>query len=76
MDESETAHRARPWRVHAIAHDFHLEDLWAFELGDRATADIRALLHLGLVVDRVSLGVYVKHRGIAPACVVVDVSRS
>jgi uncharacterized protein DUF2867 len=44
MDHSETAHRARPWRVHAIAHDFHLEDLWAFELGARKTADARDFL--------------------------------
>lgn len=25
----DTAHTARPWRIHAIAHDFRLEDVWA-----------------------------------------------
>jgi len=40
MNENETAHRARPWRVHAVAHDFHLEDLWAFEFGARKPADV------------------------------------
>ncbi|MFE9445380.1 DUF2867 domain-containing protein [Streptomyces sp. NPDC006602] len=24
-----TAHTSRPWRIHAIAHDFRLEDVWA-----------------------------------------------
>ncbi|MBW1597050.1 DUF2867 domain-containing protein [Streptomyces sp. JJ38] len=24
-----TAHTARPWRIHQIADDFHLEDVWA-----------------------------------------------
>lgn len=24
-----SAHTARPWRIHAIAHDFRLEDVWA-----------------------------------------------
>ncbi|MEV3988341.1 DUF2867 domain-containing protein [Streptomyces sp. NPDC049837] len=24
-----TAHTSRPWRIHEIAHDFHLEDVWA-----------------------------------------------
>src|SRR5690349_20075056 len=37
-------HRARPWRVHAVAADFDLEDLWAFDLGDRAPADVREFL--------------------------------
>src|SRR5262249_31935035 len=44
MKTDEAAHRARPWRVHAIAADFDLEDLWAFDLGDRATADVREFL--------------------------------
>ncbi|MGW2227816.1 DUF2867 domain-containing protein [Streptomyces formicae] len=25
----ETAHTSRPWRIHAIAHDFRLYDVWA-----------------------------------------------
>ena len=25
----DTAHTSRPWRIHEIAHDFHLEDVWA-----------------------------------------------
>jgi hypothetical protein len=25
----ETAHTSRPWRIHAIAHDFRVEDVWA-----------------------------------------------
>jgi hypothetical protein len=25
----DTAHTSRPWRIHAIAHDFRLEDVWA-----------------------------------------------
>ncbi|MFF9819324.1 DUF2867 domain-containing protein [Streptomyces sp. NPDC014006] len=24
-----TAHTSRPWRIHAIAHDFRVEDVWA-----------------------------------------------
>src|ERR671926_464355 len=24
-----TAHTSRPWRIHEIAGDFHLEDVWA-----------------------------------------------
>ncbi|MEU8893995.1 DUF2867 domain-containing protein [Streptomyces sp. NPDC048442] len=24
-----TAHTSRPWRIHSIAHDFRLEDVWA-----------------------------------------------
>jgi Protein of unknown function (DUF2867) len=23
-----SAHTSRPWRIHAVAHDFHLEDVW------------------------------------------------
>jgi hypothetical protein len=33
------AHRQRPWRVHALAPDFRLEDVWTFELGPRAPRD-------------------------------------
>lgn len=25
----DTAHTSRPWRIHAIAHDFRVEDVWA-----------------------------------------------
>jgi hypothetical protein len=25
----DTAHTSRPWRIHTIAHDFRLEDVWA-----------------------------------------------
>ena len=25
----QTAHTSRPWRIHEIAHDFRLEDVWA-----------------------------------------------
>ena len=24
-----TAHTSRPWRIHEVAPDFHLEDVWA-----------------------------------------------
>lgn len=44
MNPIEAAHRATPWRVHAIAHDFHLEDVWAFDLRDRAPGDVRDFL--------------------------------
>jgi hypothetical protein len=40
MRESTQAHRARPWRVHDIAADFELLDVWAFDLGgSRPTLD-------------------------------------
>ena len=29
MSLPETAHTSRPWRIHEIAHDFRLEDVWA-----------------------------------------------
>ncbi|HZG89569.1 MAG TPA: DUF2867 domain-containing protein [Pseudonocardia sp.] len=29
MKLSHTAHTARPWRIHEIAHDFRVEDVWA-----------------------------------------------
>ena len=29
MRLSSTAHTSRPWRIHEIAHDFRLEDVWA-----------------------------------------------
>ena len=29
MRISETAHTCRSWRIHEIAHDFHVEDVWA-----------------------------------------------
>jgi hypothetical protein len=45
MDELERAHRARPWRVHALAHDFSIEDVWTFDLGRRAPSDVREFLH-------------------------------
>lgn len=44
MSLAETALRARPWRVHTIAHDFHLEDLWALRLPGDAPADVREVL--------------------------------
>jgi hypothetical protein len=44
MNERETAHRARAWRVHDLAKDFSLEDLWGFDLGGRAPSDIRDFL--------------------------------
>jgi len=36
MKLEEKIHQARPWRVHAIAPDFELLDVWAFDLGDGA----------------------------------------
>ena len=44
MTRLETAHRQRPWRVHTLAHDFALEDLWSFDLGARRAGDVRAFL--------------------------------
>lgn len=44
MNPVEAAHRERPWRVHAIAHDFHLEDLWTFDLRNRTPKDVRDFL--------------------------------
>lgn len=44
MNDLESAHRARPWRVHAVAPDFRLEDVWTFDLGDHPPEDIRAFL--------------------------------
>ncbi|MFG3437343.1 DUF2867 domain-containing protein [Nonomuraea sp. NPDC047897] len=29
MKVPNTAHTSRPWRIHAIAHDFRVEDVWA-----------------------------------------------
>ena len=29
MKLSNTAHTSRPWRIHEIARDFHLYDVWA-----------------------------------------------
>ena len=29
MRLSNSAHTSRPWRIHEIAHDFRLEDVWA-----------------------------------------------
>jgi hypothetical protein len=44
MSLAETAYRAHPWRVHTIAHDFHLEDLWALRLPGHAPSDVREVL--------------------------------
>ena len=41
---AEAAYRARPWRIHAIARDFRLEDLWDFDLAGRTPDDIRPFL--------------------------------
>ncbi len=32
MKTLDNAHRARPWRIHALAADFELLDVWRFEL--------------------------------------------
>jgi len=29
MKVPSTAHTSRPWRIHEIAGDFHVEDVWA-----------------------------------------------
>ena len=29
MPLPESAHTSQPWRIHEIAHDFRLEDVWA-----------------------------------------------
>jgi Protein of unknown function (DUF2867) len=44
MTSLETAHRQRAWRVHTLAPDFELEDLWMFDLGGRRTGDVREFL--------------------------------
>jgi hypothetical protein len=44
MTSLETAHRQRAWRVHTLAHDFELEDLWMFDLGGRRAGDVREFL--------------------------------
>lgn len=38
------AHRERPWRVHTLAPDFRLEDVWTFELAEVAPRDAREFL--------------------------------
>ena len=42
MAREKATHFAKPWRVHALAPDFELEDLWAFDLG--GGGDLRAFL--------------------------------
>ncbi|MFD7610348.1 DUF2867 domain-containing protein [Streptomyces sp. NPDC059828] len=39
-----TAHTARPWRIHEIAGDFHLEDVWALPTPG-GPGDLQHLVH-------------------------------
>ncbi|WP_106401452.1 DUF2867 domain-containing protein [Actinocorallia populi] len=39
-----TAHTDRPWRIHEIAHDFRLEDVWAFAAPGSGPDDFPAML--------------------------------
>lgn len=45
-----SAHESRPWRIHEIAHDFRLEDVWALPANGGAQ-DFQALLELGASMD-------------------------
>jgi hypothetical protein len=36
MSLPDTEHTSRPWRIHEIAHDFRLEDVWALPTPGRA----------------------------------------
>jgi hypothetical protein len=38
-----SAHTSRPWRIHELAHDFRLEDVWALP-GDFGPDDFRRLV--------------------------------
>jgi hypothetical protein len=44
MNDIQRVHRERPWRVHSVAGDFQIEDLWTIDLGSHAPADIREFL--------------------------------
>lgn len=39
MQVDPTEHRERPWRVHTLAPDFELLDVWQFDLGTHAELD-------------------------------------
>jgi hypothetical protein len=54
MKSIEAEHRARPWRVHRIATDFELTDVWRFDLGRK---DERGLDQLLEVVWNVAKGI-------------------
>ena len=46
----ESAHTSRPWRIHEIAYDFRIEDVWALPTpGDRD--DFRRLVELMSTLD-------------------------
>lgn len=50
MKLADTAHTSRPWRIHEIAPDFHLEDVWAMATpGERG--DFARLVHQFAVGD-------------------------
>ena len=40
-----SVHRSRPWRIHELAHDFRLEDVWALPTPGRRD-DFRGLVEL------------------------------
>lgn len=39
-----SAHTDQPWRIHEIAHDFRVEDVWAFRTPGTGPADFPAML--------------------------------
>lgn len=44
MRVPETEHTARPWRIHEIAPDFQVEDVWAFRTPGAGPDDFPAVL--------------------------------
>jgi hypothetical protein len=44
VTDPKTTYRQRPWRVHTLAQDFLLEDLWTFRLGGRPADDVGQVL--------------------------------
>ena len=42
----ESAHTGRPWRIHDIAADFEVEDVWAFRTPDAGPDDFPVMRHM------------------------------
>jgi hypothetical protein len=57
MRIASTAHTRQPWRIHAIAPDFRVEDVWAFRAPGAGPDDFPAVLALLPRLGRASLPV-------------------
>ncbi|MGH2597785.1 MAG: DUF2867 domain-containing protein [Dehalococcoidia bacterium] len=70
-----TAHTSQPWRIHEIAHDFKLEDVWALPTPG-GPDDFPRLVRLGATDDPRELNAQGKYVGDGSRGIVSRVSRA